>query len=634
MKHPFLNFDANSFISDQSRGASGATEDFYGLMDLSVMGTSGARFGASIFSRKRWKNFPMGRPTLYGQKQRSRLLSPGFLSRALRSSCQDDSVSFLACGRLSLLLRDFETAERCLSRSPINRESLFWRAQALILSGHGSRGLSLLDRVILHYPHFAWAYAWRAAIRGRKSVHCHKDLEKALSLEPQSAPLHVFAGWMGFRGGFDRGLSLQTLWPPGLLLRGEQRLCQNLFSKAARDFDAALRLDPECGWAHAMRGVCWWKLKDLDQARASWNRAVFWDPSFIFIFNLEPKLSLGMKALILGQNAFDAMDFGTALEFFRAAVAKEPQSATACAYLARQLHFNGENEKSFKMMERAFELDPECGWIEAWRGLALMKSGNLLGSLSAFNRAERLNPRYGGTYGWRGALYGKIGRLQDALNDLDLASDLGDQTFNTGLASSFFERKNILVKLKDYRHAFNDLRRAVHWEQKYCWNFGSANSSFEKSEWELSEAIASHPESAWGYAWRGHLKMTAGKWTAAVEDLNVSLVKDPHCAWAYAWRGECYRHLGLFDKALKDFNDAARLDSRYAMTFVGRGMLHLCRKNIGGALSDFNKALKRDRACAHAYRARSVAWVFLKKLDQAKFDLRKAENFNPTMKAV
>lgn len=109
---------------------------------------------------------------------------------------------------------------------------------------------------------------------------------------------------------------------------------------------------------------------------------------------------------------------------YRRAIAMDPASANAEAFLGYTLHEAGDLAGAERHARRALELSPDNHW--AWLTLANVQgqTGRLEEAVAAYRRLTDMNPRYGRGHYLRGLLQQQLGRLAEAEADLARAAEL------------------------------------------------------------------------------------------------------------------------------------------------------------------------------------------------------------------
>ncbi|MGP4085893.1 tetratricopeptide repeat protein [Streptomyces sp. KR55] len=136
---------------------------------------------------------------------------------------------------------------------------------------------------------------------------------------------------------------------------------------------------------------------------------------------------------------------------------------------------------------------------------------------------------------------------------------------------------------------------------------------------------------AWAHTYRGLHLYLADRDDEALTELDRALATDPDNADAWAYRGDVHRWLEHTDQAVSDFTTALRLEPANAWTLARRGEAHGMAGRHEEALTDLAAALELDPAQARALLARGQAHFGLHRYDEAVADYTAALDLDPTL---
>lgn len=137
-----------------------------------------------------------------------------------------------------------------------------------------------------------------------------------------------------------------------LLSTGLDQLETGDQAAAETTFDTVLTLEPDNSYAHYNLGLIAQDRGDLDAARASYERALDTDATFV------PALyNLGILT--------EKEDLQAAVDLYRRAVAADASFAPAHMRLGFALTHLGEDEEAARFLQRGLELDPSMADVEA-----------------------------------------------------------------------------------------------------------------------------------------------------------------------------------------------------------------------------------------------------------------------------
>ncbi len=160
--------------------------------------------------------------------------------------------------------------------------------------------------------------------------------------------------------------------------RGNTHLEQNRLDQAIAEYTAALKLDPEWGWAYYKRAEAYRKKDDIDRCLADCDEAIRHDPTLALAFKER------------GNAHFDRARFDDALTDY----------------------------------DRALQLDPSLMIVHFNRGLVYFQKHEYAFAVGEFSRAIDMNPEYAPAWGYRSLAHLKMGALEEAKEDCAAAKRL------------------------------------------------------------------------------------------------------------------------------------------------------------------------------------------------------------------
>lgn len=310
----------------------------------------------------------------------------------------------------------------------------------------------------------------------------------------------------------------------GLLSR--VRFVNRFPKKGLSDLNAALRLDPSCGWLHAWRGEALRHLGRPAQALAELEKAIKLDPSYYRAFAWRG----GIRSA-RGRSALALADFDHALA---GAPPDEPSLSWIYNERMRVRRALGDVPGALADLNAAHALNSRYGWSRPG-------GSDFTAADAELTRFLRRRPGHAWARAWRGWTKLEAGRADAAMPDLDAALARG-----TDRGWPLLWRARARLMLGDQAGALLDMTRALRAEPRYApawaWRGGT-----RKSPSDLSRAIALDPILAWAWTGRGELHLAAGRLKDASADLGRALTLDPG-SWR-AWAALSLVHGGLGDVA-------------------------------------------------------------------------------------
>lgn len=299
------------------------------------------------------------------------------------------SLLFASFDRYDESLRDLEEALRL---DPSYDYCLANRAEVLADMDRGADAVRDDDELVRRSPRAAWAWAYRGRDLGKQGRYAdaERDLDRALRLAPRLAELHAWKAEAARRRGdwaealarLNRAARLDPSCPSARLWRARVRTAFGLRRGALADFRAAAR---------SARG--------LDESyRLLLGEALFksgrWEAAarqFELARPASPRQTWAPR-LVRGRAAGGAREACAADH--DAAVAASPRAAWPLILRARLRLEDGDEGRldALADLERALVLAPRQPWARAWRGEALVLSGEAAAGLRDLDAALRARP--------------------------------------------------------------------------------------------------------------------------------------------------------------------------------------------------------------------------------------------------
>lgn len=146
---------------------------------------------------------------------------------------------------------------------------------------------------------------------------------------------------------FDEAIRLDPDYAPTYTRRGYAWLEKKEYDWAIRDFDEAIRLDPHIALYYLNRGYAWSMKKDYDKAMKDLGEAIRLDPKYVLAYALR------------GSAWMEKEDYARAIEDCNTAIRLDPNCALA--YYTRGLAWSGMKnyERATWDWDKASRLDPK-----------------------------------------------------------------------------------------------------------------------------------------------------------------------------------------------------------------------------------------------------------------------------------
>ena len=424
-------------------------------------------------------------------------------------------------------------------------------------------------------------------------------------------------------------------------------------AEAVRQIDLALKINPKAAAvAHNNRGVALKALGRLDEALASYDKALALRPDYAEAFNnrgvalkalgrLDEALASYDKALAVRPDYAEAFfNRGVALQElkrFAEALASYDKALALKRDHAEAFNNRGNALKALKRFDEALAsydkaLALKSDYAEAFynRGNALQELKRFAEALATYDEALAVKPDHAETFNNRGNALQELKRFDEATASYDealaLKPDYAEAFYNRGVALQELKRLDealvsygkALALKSDYAEAFNDRGNALQ-ELK---RFDEALASYDK-------ALALKPDYAEAFYNRGGALRELKALDEALVSYDKVLALKPDHAEAFNNRGVALQELKRFDEALVSYDTALALKPDYAEAHYNRGGALQELKWLDEALASYDKALALKPDYAEAFNNRGNALQELKRLDEALASYDKTLTLKP-----
>jgi len=332
------------------------------------------------------------------------------------------SLLFASFDRYDESLRDLEEALRL---DPSYDYCLANRAEVLADMDRGADAVRDDDELARRNPRAAWAWAYRGRDLGKQGryAEAERDLDRALRLSPRLAELHAWKAEAARRRGdwaealsrLDRAVRLDPGCAAARLWRARVRSAFGLRREAMADFRAAARSARGLDESYRLLlGETLFKSGRFEAAAREFELARPASPRQTW----APRLVRGRADG--GARAACAADHD-------AAVAARPRSAWPLVLRARLRLEDGADGRldALADLERALVLAPRHPWARAWRGEALVLSGEAAAGLRDLDAALRARPGHAPFLALRAEARLALGDAAGAARDASAAIEGG-----------------------------------------------------------------------------------------------------------------------------------------------------------------------------------------------------------------
>lgn len=371
-----------------------------------------------------------------------------------------------------------------------------------------------------------------------------------------------------------------------LLDEAQAALDKNDYNAAIRPLQKFIAEKPDVAWAHFQLGYAYTALKQTDQARAEYEKAVALDPKMA-----EAQLNLGILLL-----------------------EKEPGAAV-------------------EPLRKAVDLLPSQSRPRYLLGLAQERTGDWQGAAESFEGAARLDPKDEDALTELGRIYLKHNRPADAEAKFRAALGIDPKSPEAlqGLALSLDEQKKpeAATAYRDYlavRPQDSGAReRLVH--------FLVEQQQFDAALAEMNKTGNGQTPSLESLKLKADIEIGQKKLDAAVVTLKQAIALAPNDAQLHGGLGRTYLQVRDFADAEKELKGALQLDRNNLTYWKDLSSTYYLSGNCAGTLATLDVIAKAETPGAGAWFIRALCYDKLNQVQPALEAYRKFleldENKNP-----
>jgi len=370
-----------------------------------------------------------------------------------------------------------------------------------------------------------------------------------------------------------------------LLDEAQAALDKNDYNAAIPLLQKFLAEKPDVAWAHFQLGYAYTALKQADQARAEYEKAVALDPKMT-----EGQLNLGILLL--------EKDPGAAVEPLRKAV----------------------------------ELSPSQSRPRYLLGLAQERTGDWQGAAGSFEGAARLDPKDEDALTELGRIYLKHNRAADAEKNFRAALGIDPKSPEAlqGLALSLDEQKK-----PEAANAYRDylaVRPQDDGARERLVHFLVQQQQFDAALAEMNKANNGQP-SLESLKLQADIEIGQKKLDAAAATLKQAIALAPNDAQLHGGLGRTYLQMRDFADAEKELKAALQLDRTNLTYWKDLSSTYYLGGNCPGTLATLDVIAKAETPGAGAWFIRALCYDKLVQVQPALEAYRKFleldDNKNP-----
>lgn len=474
----------------------------------------------------------------------------------------------------------------------------------------------------------AQTYAWRAAARGEQNKWrlAFDDLAEACQLAGnQKDPyLQLIQSYVGVASEFYREEIKKGNDDADMFFdRGWVYFQSATYTKALRDFQLALKQDPEHAWASVGLAMTLFETNKLDEKlmRRVLKLCSKADE------NASPECQrAGIRLSAIANHQFGHFARASKdLKQFRELAKGDSELVVECGELRQQL---GDQVAAISDFTRAMEIEPSQTLALQRRGDSYSAIRNYPLAIDDYSKFLRYFPEDLSARVKRGQVYLKAGRPDLALNDFDRVLET-DKTY----CDAYLGRSEIFLQRSQLPQALTECEKAVRLDNQRHQAFSTLAEIYFKlcdygrsiEEFGRAIRIADKPEDKAQYLYRrGTAQYELGDFPSAVSDMNKAIELRPNHAGTWIWKAAAASRLEKWQDAILSLERAITIRPEIAEQYQTLG-----KPVAQKAIEYFRHQIQRGQKKVEIYRSRGLAYQFIGHSDQAVADYTVALHMKP-----
>lgn len=315
---------------------------------------------------------------------------------------------------------------------------------------------------------------------------------------------------------------------------------------ALKDYDMAIKLEPQNKKHYDRRAQVYFERKQYDLADADYQQMITIDPGDV------------MGYMGMGRNDKEQKRYEQALERFNYVIKMEPDYDSGYSFRAECYIAQKKYAEAIDDIIKALSIS---GDRKAYYLLVTMDKEALPLIKAKFQVQANKNPNEAEWYYYLGQVFEHNNRQKEAI-------DFYAQAHNRDANAAFMERiSDCYFDLGDYDSALDYVNRAIYMDSNdydlvmLKGNIYNEMGKYPEAIAELDKYIAKYPDSYFGYYRRGWFKDEANDVDGAIDDYTMAITLEPRYAYAYCGRGRFYEEQGKKELAKADFQKVIELDT-------------------------------------------------------------------------
>lgn len=333
-----------------------------------------------------------------------------------------------------------------------------------------------------------------------------------------------------------------------------------------------------------------------------------------------------------GRNLQEEWKYEESFRLFEKAIQLDPTLASAYLERGKLFRMSGNRDKALKDLYKAIALAPKSAQPYYYLGLDSENQGNYAAAIKNYNKAIHLHCDDFSVYYYRGNAWRHTGEYRKALEDytafIALEPDVAFINFSISHDSNTPASelaKDTIIQCTLAIAEQDDLA-AAHFSRACTYEESDKNSD---AILDFSAAIQRDPKLVAGYYLRAHLAEP----NQAISDCNTLIELDKKNEPTYlALRADQFRKLKQVEKADQDYSRAIALQPSKADRYFERAHFYKQQGRLEDALSDFSRILYLNPDYISAYAGRGEVYQKLGEFQKSVDDFTMALNDHTAVK--
>lgn len=519
-----------------------------------------------------------------------------------------DEFEWLSYGNKLLRSQKYEKAvdafERAIQIKPDLYQAWYARGRSQRLQQKYKEAVESFNKATAYNPTYdpAWRELGDTLFALNRYEEARQALEKVISLKPDE--------FMAYRGlcnvlselgnypkaikACDQALKINPQ-PLQYILRGEIHTSMGDTTEAIKDFNQALRLQPDNPFAYRRRGVARSSEENYTTALEDLNKAITLQPDNAYAY-----VDRGSVHAMMGNQKAFTEDFNKALRL-------QPDSAAIYNKRGTARSILQDDKGAIEDYTAAIRFAPESAYIY-YKKLGDVRTAqkDYKTAIENYTEAIRLEPNYAPAYVGRGTVYAIMGSQKGFTEDFDTALRLQPDNawFYSYRGDARFLLKDKAGAIGDYNKTISLFPQLAHLYYTFRGNARQEQKDYQGAIADYNEAIRLKPDFALAYNNRGLARVQEEGIEGAIAPTHQSIRPNSNIPTVLYIILESVPNTQTqkdYRKAIADFTEAIALKPELALAYNNRGLARLRKKDDEGAREDFKQAIRFKPDLAEAY---------------------------------